>query len=85
MADTKAKKRITSKSICTGWSVGRLQKGVGLPVQDIGSFFDTRLCTFPGAIDDDDVNHWPEVLKFLFECCSLNHPQLYESALRIIR
>lgn len=35
--------------------------------------------------DDDDINHWPEVLKFLFECCSLETPQLYESALRIIR
>lgn len=36
-------------------------------------------------LDDNDINHWPEVLTFLFECCNLDHPELYESALHILR
>lgn len=36
------------------------------------------------SMDDDEVNHWPELLKFLFGCCSLETPHLYESALHII-
>ena len=35
--------------------------------------------------DDNDVNQWGEILHFLFECCNLEQPQLYESALHIIR
>ncbi|CAI8000480.1 Importin-5 [Geodia barretti] len=36
------------------------------------------------SIDDDNVNHWVELLSFLFECCTLEQPHLYESALHII-
>ena len=35
--------------------------------------------------DDDNVNHWEMVLKFLFECCNPDAPQMYEVALNIIR
>jgi len=35
--------------------------------------------------DESNVNHWPEILKFLFACCDVNLPHLYESALNIIR
>lgn len=35
-------------------------------------------------IDDNDTNHWPEVLRFLFDCSSPEQPQLYECALHII-
>jgi len=42
------------------------------------------LCCFVVA-DENNVNHWPEVLKFLFACCDANLPHLYESALNIIR
>ena len=36
-------------------------------------------------IDEEGTNHWPEILKFLFVCCDINVPHLYESALNIIR
>ncbi len=35
--------------------------------------------------DDNDQNQWPELLQFLFQCCDLQQPQLYSSALHIIR
>lgn len=38
------------------------------------------LCT----ADEHDVNQWSELLKFLFQCCNLEQPRLYESALHII-
>ena len=34
--------------------------------------------------DEHDVNQWSELLKFLFQCCNLEQPRLYESALHII-
>ena len=40
---------------------------------------------FAAVVDDDNVNHWEMVLKFLFECCSPDAPQMYEVALNIIR
>ncbi len=36
-------------------------------------------------IDDNDINHWPELLQFLFNCCNLDIPHMYESALQIVR
>ena len=36
-------------------------------------------------VDDANVNHWSELLSFLFECCTSEQPHLYESALHIIR
>ena len=40
---------------------------------------------FSCLADEGDVNHWPEILKFLFNSCDLAQPHLYESALHIIR
>ena len=40
---------------------------------------------FSCLADEGDVNHWPEILKFLFNSCNLAQPHLYESALHIIR
>ena len=40
---------------------------------------------FVSVADDDNVNHWEMVLKFLFECCNPEAPQMYEVALNIIR
>lgn len=34
-------------------------------------------------IDDDANNHWPEFLRFLFQCASSSNPVLRESALQI--
>ena len=48
----------------------------------------THICTrvpFASVADDDNVNHWEMVLKFLFECCNPEAPQMYEVALNIIR
>ncbi|XP_059155323.1 importin-5-like [Physella acuta] len=35
-------------------------------------------------IDDDNNMHWPEALKFLFECATSDNPVLKESALHIL-
>ncbi|XP_011405014.2 PREDICTED: importin-5 [Amphimedon queenslandica] len=37
------------------------------------------------SIDENDVNHWPQLLTFLFECCDTTKPELYQNALHIIR
>jgi len=36
------------------------------------------------SIDEEDINHWPEILKFLFDSCDLERYHLYENALHII-
>ncbi|KAL5476110.1 hypothetical protein EMCRGX_G026016 [Ephydatia muelleri] len=36
------------------------------------------------SIDDDNQNHWPEVLQFLLQCCNMAHPRLFQSALYMI-
>jgi len=47
------------------------------------NFYDAFILFY--CTDEEGVNHWPEILKFLFACCDLNLPHLYESALNIIR
>ncbi|XP_078381779.1 importin-5-like [Oculina patagonica] len=34
-------------------------------------------------LDEEGYNHWQELLKFLFECCNSQKPELKESALHI--
>jgi hypothetical protein len=37
------------------------------------------------AVDDDDINHWPELLTYLFDWCNVDKPELFECALQIMR
>ncbi|XP_065887453.1 importin-5-like isoform X2 [Dysidea avara] len=57
--------------------------------QESSAFVRRKLCDAIAelaryCIDESNVNHWPELLKFLFACCDVNLPHLYESALNII-
>lgn len=36
------------------------------------------------CLDADNLNHWHELLKFLFQCCDKGQAELYTSALHII-
>ena len=42
------------------------------------------VCVYACIADEHDVNQWTELLKFLFQCCNMEQPRLYESALHII-
>jgi len=35
-------------------------------------------------VDENNLNNWSDLLKFLFQCCNLQQPGLYVSALHII-